>query len=30
MQASILAVNYWCGSEGTYRTTDGRTMDRQP
>ena len=26
MQASILAVNYWCGSEGTYRTTDGRTM----
>lgn len=25
MQESILAVNYWCASQATYRTTDGRT-----
>ena len=28
MQESILAVNYWCASQATYRTTDGRTADR--
>lgn len=25
MQDSILAVNYWCASQATYRTTDNRT-----
>lgn len=25
MQESILAINYWCASQATYRTTDGRT-----
>lgn len=25
MQESILAVNYWCASQATYRTTDNRT-----
>ena len=25
MEEAILAVNYWCASQATYRTTDGRT-----
>lgn len=25
MKEAILAVNYWCASQATYRTTDGRT-----
>lgn len=25
MKESVLAVNYWCASQATYRTTDGRT-----
>lgn len=25
MEEAILAINYWCAQEATYRTTDGRT-----
>lgn len=25
MEEAVLAINYWCSSQATYRTTDGRT-----